>query len=186
MWRNSAWNMPPSASPLRRALSAGLAAACLWSTLAAHASPLPHLTGYTAVGSGTLRFFGLRIYDATLWSPRGVWASGQPFALELRYARSFEGAAIARRSIEEIRAQRSVPDATLARWEQQMRAIFPDVREGDRLIGVRQPGQGAVFYQDARRLGRIDDEAFADAFFDIWLHPATRDPGLRARLLGAS
>jgi hypothetical protein len=182
MWRNSAWNMRHRL----RFLSAGLAAVCLWATLAAHAGPLPHLSGYETVGSGTLRFFGLRIYDATLWSPRGVWADGQPFALELRYARSFEGAAIARRSIEEIRAQRSVPDATLARWEQQMRAIFPDVREGDRLIGVRQPGQGAVFYQDARRLGRIDDEAFADAFFDIWLHPATSEPALRARLLGAS
>ncbi len=178
--------MRPEFRLLRRALSSGLVAACLWATPASYASPLPHLSGYEAVGSGTLRFLGLRIYDATLWSPRGVWTNGAPFALELRYARSFDGAAIARRSIEEIRAQRNVPDATLARWEQQMRAIFPDVREGDRLIGVRQPGQGAVFYQDARRLGRIDDEAFADAFFDIWLHPATSEPALRARLLGAS
>jgi hypothetical protein len=178
--------MRPEFRLLRRAVSAGLVAACLWATPASYASPLPHLSGYEAVGSGTLRFLGLRIYDATLWSPRGVWTNGAPFALELRYARSFDGAAIARRSIEEIRAQRNVPDATLARWEQQMRAIFPDVREGDRLIGVRQPGQGAVFYQDARRLGRIDDEAFADAFFDIWLHPATSEPALRARLLGAS
>ncbi len=173
-------------SLLRRALSAGVATVCLSAALAAHASPLPHLTGYAAVGSGSLRYFGLRIYDATLWSPGGVWSASQPFALELRYARSFEGAAIARRSIEEMRARRSVPDATLARWEAQMRAIFPNVREGDRLIGVRQPGQGAVFYQDARKLGRIDDEAFADAFFGIWLHPATRAPALRARLLGAS
>jgi hypothetical protein len=186
MSRSSGWNMRHSASHLRRALSAGVAAICLWATLSVQASPLPHLSDYAAVGSGTLRYFGLRIYDATLWSPGGVWSTSQPFALELRYARSFDGAAIARRSIDEMRAQRSVPDATLARWEAQMRAIFPDVREGDRLIGVRQPGQGAVFYQDARRLGRIDDEAFADAFFGIWLHPATREPALRTRLLGAS
>jgi len=178
--------MRPEPGLLRRALSVALAAACLWAALAAHASPLPQLSGYESVGSGTLRFFGLRVYDATLWSPRGVWANGQPFALELRYARNFQGADIAKRSIQEMRGQRSIAEATLARWEQQMRAIFPDVREGDRLIGVRQPGQGAVFYQDARRLGRIDDEAFADAFFDIWLHPATSEPALRARLLGTS
>ena len=73
-----------------------LAAAWLWSALTAHASPPPHLTDFEAVGSGTLRVFGLRIYDATLWSPGGGWAPGQPFALELPYARSFEGAAIAR------------------------------------------------------------------------------------------
>jgi hypothetical protein len=103
--------MRPEFRLLRRALSAGLVAACLWATPASYASPLPHLSGYEAVGSGTLRFLGLRIYDATLWSPRGVWTNGAPFALELRYARSFDGAAIARRSIEEIRAQRNVPDA---------------------------------------------------------------------------
>lgn len=173
-------------SALNTRLETALAAACLLAASVLHASPLPHLSDFDAVGSGTMRFFGLRLYDATLWSPGGVWSASQPYALELVYARSFDGAAIARRSIEEMRAQRRVPDATLARWEQQMRAIFPDVQAGDRLIGVRQPGQGTVFYQDARRLGQIDDEAFADAFFGIWLHPATRAPALRARLLGGS
>ena len=186
MSHNSAWNMRPEFRLLRRALSAGLVAACLWATPASYASPLPHLSGYEAVGSGTLRFLGLRIYDATLWSPRGVWTNGAPFALELRYARSFDGAAIARRSIEEMRAQRPYSTATLARWEAQMRAIFPAVRDGDRLTGVRIPGAGAAFYRDAEKLGQIEDEAFADAFFGIWLDPATRAPELRARLLGAS
>jgi hypothetical protein len=64
-----------------------------------------------------------------------------------------------------------------------MRALFPDVEAGDRLTGVRIPGSGVAFYKGTRRLGQIDDEAFADAFFGIWLHPATRAPDLRARLL---
>jgi hypothetical protein len=177
MSRSSASNTPP-----RR----WLAALALAAALGAQASQLPHLPGFEAVGSGTLRFLGLRIYDATLWAPRGAWASGRPFALELRYARSFDGAAIARRSIEEIRAQRKLPDATLARWEAQLAAVFPDVRAGDRLIGVRLPGEGMAFYQGTRPLGRIDDETLAAAFFYIWLAPATRAPELRARLLGVS
>ena len=176
MSRNSASNTRPSH---------WLAALALCLALDAQASPLPHLPGFEAVGSGTLRFFGLRIYDVTLWAPRGAWTSGQPFALELRYARSFDGAAIAKRSIEEIRAQRSLPNATLAGWETQLAAIFPDVRAGDRLIGVRTPGEGATFYRDAQPIGHIDDETLAAAFFDIWLAPATRAPELRDRLLGA-
>ncbi len=147
------------------------------------ASPLPHLTHFEAVGNGTLRFFGLRIYDATLWSPGGVWSASQPYALELVYARSFDGGAIARRSIEEMRAQRPWPEATLARWEKNMRALFPDVEKGDRLIGVRMPGAGATFYSGTRKLGQIKDEEFAEAFFGIWLNPATRAPDLRAQLL---
>jgi hypothetical protein len=170
-------------SDLNTRLKTALAAACLLAASALHASPLPHLPSFEAVGSGTMRFFGLRIYDATLWSPGGVWTANQPYALELIYARSFEGAAIARRSIEEMRAQRDYPAATLARWEQQMRALFPDVESGDRLIGVRVPGAGAAFYSGTRKLGQIDDETFADAFFGIWLHPATRAPDLRTRLL---
>jgi hypothetical protein len=163
-----------------------LAVAAMLAALTLHASPLPQLPDYQAVGSGTLRYFGLRIYDATLWSPHGVWSAGGPFALELRYARSFGGADIARRSVEEIRSQRDYPAATLSRWEQQMRALFPDVKSGDRLIGVRTPGQGVAFYSGTRKLGQIDDETFAVAFFDIWLHPSTRVPDLRARLLGAT
>jgi hypothetical protein len=147
------------------------------------ASPLPHLPDFEAVGKGTLRFFGLRIYDATLWSPGGVWSANQPYALELVYARGFDGSEIAQRSIKEMRAQRSWPEATLARWEKDMRALFPDVAKGDRLIGVRMPGAGATFYSGSHRLGQVRDEDFADAFFGIWLSPATSAPDLRAKLL---
>ena len=45
------------------------------------------------------------------------------------------------------------------------------------------PGTGVAFYSGLRKLGQIDDESFADAFFGIWLDPATRAPDLRARLL---
>ncbi|MFO7543531.1 MAG: chalcone isomerase family protein [Thiobacillus sp.] len=170
-------------SGLNTRLKTALAIASLLAVSALHASPLPHLSNYEVVGSGTMRFFGLRIYDATLWSPGGVWSAHQPYALELVYARSFDGAAIARRSIDEMRAQRAFPTATLTRWEQQMRTLFPDVKSGDRLTGVRIPGSGAAFYSGPRKLGQINDETFADAFFGIWLHPDTRAPDLRARLL---
>lgn len=182
MWRSSDLSMRLSTHLVR----AVVAAVCLAAVLPAHAGPLPQLSGFAMVGSGTLRYFGLRIYDATLWSPGGAWSASKPYALELRYARRFEGAAIARRSIEEMRAQRAHPAATLARWETQMRALFPDIEAGDRLTGVRIPGAGAAFYSGTQKLGQIDDEAFAEAFFGIWLDPASRAPELRNRLLGAS
>jgi Chalcone isomerase-like len=172
-------------SGLSTRLKPGLAAAALLASFAAQASPLTHLSDFKPVGSGTLRFFGLPIYDATLWSPGGAWAANRPFALELRYARSFSGSAIARRCIEEIRGLGTFPSATLAHWEQQMKALLPDVQAGDRLTGLRMPGKGVAFYRNARSLGQIDDDEFAKAFFDIWLNPATRAPELRARLLGA-
>jgi hypothetical protein len=65
-----------------------------------------------------------------------------------------------------------------------MKALFPDVKEGDRLTGEYKPGHGATFYLGDRLLGTIADDAFAAAFFDIWLSPKTSEPGLRAQLLG--
>jgi hypothetical protein len=46
------------------------------------------------------------------------------------------------------------------------------------------PTRGAEFYHQGKLTGRIDDVEFAGAFFAIWLDERTREPALRARLLG--
>lgn len=175
MSRNSVCNM-------RSKLLLGLG---LLLSFAIHAQPMAELP-FTpvAVGSGTLRYLGFKIYDGSLWTATGRWQPDAPYALELVYARNFDGDDIARRSVQEIAAQRDVNDATLARWESQMRALFPDVREGSRLTGLRVPGQGVIYFDGSRRIGSIADEAFADAFFDIWLGPKTSAPKMRKKLLG--
>lgn len=136
------------------------------------------------VGHGTLRYFGLRIYDATLWAPDGKWRPDAPYALELAYAREFAGATLAASTVEEIRKQRKLPQPTLAAWEKQLKSLFPDVKPGDRLAAVRIPGEGVSFHAGSRTLGRVDDETFADSFFGIWLDARTAVPALRARLIG--
>jgi hypothetical protein len=58
------------------------------------------------VGTGVLRFFGLRVYEARLWAAPGFLPEDyarHPFALELVYDRKLEGAAIAERSIAPMR-----------------------------------------------------------------------------------
>src|SRR6188768_3793093 len=53
-------------------------------------------------GHATMRFIGLAIYEVRLWAAAGFAPERydtQPFALELRYARGLEGAAIAERSV---------------------------------------------------------------------------------------
>ena len=74
-------------------------------------------------------------------------------------------------------------EAQRAAWLEKMRSIFPDVRDGSRLGGVFLPGRGVRFYRDGKELALVDDPAFAQAFFGIWLDPATSAPKLRAALL---
>jgi hypothetical protein len=64
-----------------------------------------------------------------------------------------------------------------------MDRVFPDIRPGDRLVGVMVPGREARFYSQDRLLGTVPDPEFARAFFGIWLDERTSEPGLRARML---
>lgn len=147
-----------------------------------------HVEDARSQGEGRLTWFGLHVYDARLYVPgRGIEGpipGTQPFALEIVYARALNGSAIAERSHQEIDHLGLGSVEQRDRWLKQMRALFPDVTSGQRLTGLYSPGAATRFYLDDRALGSIDDPAFGRAFFSIWLDPRTREPRLRARLLG--
>lgn len=153
-------------------------------------APLAAAASLRESGAGEFRFFGFHIYDARLWvegATAGAPARFNPagrFVLGLRYARDFAGHRIAQQSEEEMARLGLADEARRARWREAMTRLFPDVKTGQELVGVNEPGRGASFYHDGRPIGSIDDPDFARAFFAIWLDPRTRAAGLRQRLLG--
>ena len=147
------------------------------------------LADATLAGEGQMRFLGLRIYDARLWVTPGFQADAfgaHPLALELTYHRAFTGAAIARRSIEEIQRQTALAPAQAERWQQQLATLLPDVQPGDRLTGLYQPGQGMRLWRGNQELPASDAAELARLFFGIWLSPQTSEPALRSALLARS
>jgi Chalcone isomerase-like len=172
----------------RRVIGIALIAAA---SSGSHAQSLPDsfATSYGAMqelGNGRLRFLGFHVYDAKLWSEALSFDFDRRFALGLRYARNFRGTDIADRSVQEIRSLGRDDEALLKHWGARMSALFVDIAAGDELISVNDPGKGARFYLNGKRLGEIADPAFARAFFSIWLDPKTSAPALRAQLLGGS
>lgn len=143
---------------------------------------------WQAKGSGTLRFFGFKAYDATLWLPNADagLSFARPFALEIRYATSIKARDITNTSLIELqRIGQSSPEQIVA-WSGLMESIFVDVVSGDRLIGVHLPREGVRFFHNGKLLGESSDVAFSEAFFKIWLDPRTKRPELRTALLGQS
>lgn len=141
----------------------------------------------TLLGRATLRFFGLAIYEARLWTAAGFEPErypAQPFALELRYARALAGPAIAERSIAEMRRSGDIDDEQARRWQQAMTGAFPDVVAGDRLTGLNQPDGTTRFFLNGRPTSSFVDAAFARRFFGIWLASTTSEPSLRRQLIG--
>jgi len=166
-----------------------LAAAAFAAALAQASPPLPvalasELTMLRPLGEGRLRWFGLHVYDSSLWVPGDAWSFDRVFALDIRYAMNIRGRDLTKRSLEEMRRLGFSDPAKLRRWEEAMERVFPDIRSGDRLVGVNIPGREARFYSQDRLLGTVPDPEFARAFFSIWLDEKTSEPGLRRRMLG--
>ena len=149
-------------------------------------TPLP---GTVLAGQGTMRFFGLEVYQARLWVSPGFTPERygeHPLALALTYQRNFTAQAIAKRSIEEMGRVGSFTPQQATRWQQALAAALPDVKAGDRLLGLYQPGAGAVFKMGGRVVGEVPDAEFSRLFFGIWLSPQTSEPGLRQELIAAT
>ncbi len=181
----------PSSVPERRRLLGAVAAGLLWPAAWAEVAPPPEvaleLPGARLHGRGSLRYFGLRVYDALLWVGGPLAAdstASAPLALELRYARRLRGPLIAERSLAEMRRQGEIHEARARRWLEAMVQLFPDVDAGDRITGVQRPGEAARFHVNGRFAGELRDPEFARRFFGIWLSPQTSEPQLRALLLG--
>jgi Chalcone isomerase-like len=174
----------------RRALlaAAWAAPAAAWaSTPPAEVSAA--LPGAVLQGQGRLRYFGLHVYDAVLWSLAPVPPGdplGAALALEMRYARKLAGSSIADRSLDEMKRVGDFSAADGQRWLEAMKRAFPDVIAGDRITGVHRPGVGAAFFVNGKPTAEVRDAQFAQLFFGVWLSPRTSQPALRAALLGTT
>lgn len=180
-WQNRLWCKPAGAI-----LYLALALAAPAKAGDAGTSWRAELPGAVAIGSGQLRWFGFRIYDAALWSGQQPFDPAARFALQLTYHRSISRERLVQASLDEMRRLGTVPgDASLReQWESQLRKAFVDVEAGDQLIGVNLPGYGMRLYDQRKLVADIPDPKLARAFFDIWLNEASRDQGLRRQLLG--
>ena len=147
-------------------------------------------------GSGALRFFGFKAYDANLWvpsqSPSLPQNASNPhtakslYALEIVYNTGIKAEEIVNVSLVEMARLRKLTDAQVKAWTAEMQRTFPTVASGDRLTGLHVPKAGTRFFFNSRLVSEINDPAFGDAFFAIWLDEGTKRADLRKQLLGQS
>jgi len=152
----------------------------LWSAPALARVPLPAALAASAwqlQGAGEMRFLGWRIYEAALWRLPG---ETERQVLAIRYDTDITRDRLVKSTLEEMSR---IGVIRPERWSRELALAFPDVREGDTLFAERFPG-GVRFFDGAGLLHAVEDPAFGPAFFGIWLNPETREPGLRAELLG--
>lgn len=142
------------------------------------------------MGTGALRFFGFKAYDANLWNSGPAAAGANPFtakglyALEIVYNTGIKAEEIVNVSLVEMARLRKLSEAQVKSWTLEMQRTFPSVVTGDRLTGLHVPKVGTRFFFNSRLISEINDPAFGDAFFAIWLDEGTKRADLRKQLLG--
>ncbi len=139
-------------------------------------------------GTGALRFFGFKAYDANLWTTGAAktnpLAAKSLFALEIVYNTGIKGEEIVNVCLIEMARLKKPSDLQIKSWTAEMQRTFPNVVSGDRLTGVYVPKVGTRFFFNSRLIAEINDPAFGDAFFAIWLDEGTKRAELRRALLG--
>lgn len=144
---------------------------------------------FQPVGGGDLRWFGMKIYHASLWSTDGRFDgldSRQPLALSLWYGREFSRDELLRITGTAWSLLGENSPSQQQQWLASLRGLWTDVAKGHNLTAVVMPGGETRFYDQRRLLGRIADPQFGPAFLAIWLHPRSVVGDLRADLLGTS
>ena len=135
-------------------------------------------------GQGLLRFFGLKVYQATLFSE---YKSGEifksKFFLRIKYFRDFKGKDIAKISFKEMHRMNLIAKEKKSVWLAWMEENIPDIKKNDMLVGVYMPEEGMALHHNENLVAIISDKDFARSFFLIWLHENTSEPKLRKELL---
>lgn len=148
-------------------------------------APLQHLQSH---GRYHLTWFGLSIYDITLWTSEqpfrfAVDQKPSPFALEIRYKIDIDADDLIKETRDQWQELALLNDDS-KRWLQQLPQIWPDIKDGDRLVMFVDESLQTRFYHNDQLVGQIDDPAFATRFAAIWLAEGAEYPDMRKALLG--
>lgn len=138
----------------------------------------------TIRGEGQYSFLFFDVYYAKLYGEKEGDIYAKAFCLELKYLREFKGEDIAYQSKKEMLKQGVNPNL-VEKYLQQMKDIFPNVKNGDTIIANFNPDSGVDFYLNRKSyLGGFKDKQFSRSFMDIWLGEKSSDQELRKKLLG--
>ena len=177
---------PLVARMLATGFAAWLAIGFGFATAALPEAVSPSVADWRVQGEGEMRWFGFELYNARLWAPPAGWSVNGAYALELRYARDIPSRRLVQASIEEMQRLGGADAEQLGRWRAALERVFPDVRPGEVIVGVHPsagrrrvlpPGAAHRPHRGRRLRPRL---------LRHLARPRTREPALRARLIGQS
>ena len=137
-------------------------------------------------GTALLKELFWEVYESSLYTPDGTWQEGtKPFRLDIRYLRTISAEDLVKQTGKEWAEQGKV-SAQHAQWQEDLRAMWPNVTEGDVIsLTINKTGV-STFLFNGKPLGSLQNPQFGEDFSGIWLGADTTRPKLRKQLIGLS
>ena len=131
-------------------------------------------------GQATLRFLGLPLYQARLYTPAGRALDWQEdMALELTYLRRLSETDLVEATLREFsRTGGPLP------LRDQLLNCYDDVGRGDRYLAVSNGPDEVLFWRNGQRMCALSHPRIKQRFMAIFLGDNTRSPSFTRRLRG--
>ena len=140
--------------------------------------------GIHPFGKGRHSWWGIQMYDATLWIVGPQWSAAEPHALDLEPNRAVSADTLVKNAIVEMRALKVGDEGKLRTWQAEMKKIIPNVQPGDQIVIFCSDTNRTIAYLNDSSTGEVEDPSFCAAVMSVWLHPQTKHQGMRKSLLG--
>jgi len=179
--------------PARLGLAAILAVICAVPGIAGAQQgghrPLPRQVvssapGMHPFGKGRHTWWGVRMYDATLWIVGPRYSADAPHALDIEPGRAVPADTLVKNAISELRDLKVGDERQLRMWQGEMKKLIPDVKQGDQVVLYCPDTKRTIAFLNETSTGAVDDPSFCPAVMSVWLHPQTKHQAMRKSLLG--
>ena len=140
--------------------------------------------GMHPFGRGRHTWWGIRMYDATLWIVGPRWSAAAPHAIDLEPGRAVPADTLVKNAMAEMRDLKVGDQRQLGIWQAEMTKIIPDVQQGDQVVLFCPDSKRTLAFLNNRSTGAVDDPSFCPAVMRVWLDPGTKHQALRRSLLG--
>jgi len=139
--------------------------------------------GIHPFGRGRHTWWGIRMYDATLWIVGPNWSAAAPHALDIEPGRDVPADMLVKNAIAEMRDLKVGDERQLGIWQAEMMRLIPNVRQGDQIVIFCSDTSRTLSYLNDSSIGAVDDPSFCPAIMNVWLHPQTKHQSMRKSLL---
>ena len=136
--------------------------------------------GYEQLSKAEFRYFGLKLYDARLFTDQGnAFDWNNDFALEITYARRFTQNSLVRSTMDEIqRVGRKSPNTEV--WNK----CFRTVQKGHKYLATTQGADQIEFALNGKKTCSLKYPDIARSFMGIFLGQDTRSARFTQALRG--